>query len=94
MPSSFKTGHTPSNTTHTNTGPDVANSKHRLFATTTKIICTAHIENKPYMAEVQNFLMAYRVTPYTTTNIAPTDLMYRREIRYTIPDFNDKIDDT
>ena len=35
--------------------------------------------------------MAYRVTPHSTTNIAPADLMYQRKIRYTIPDINHKV---
>ena len=52
----------------------------------TKIICTAHVENRDQQEEVLKFLMAYRVTPHSTMGIAPADIMYQREIKYTIPD--------
>ena len=73
--------------------PQANGEVERFMLPLTKVICTAHIENKNYVEEVQKFLMAYRVTPHTSTNIAPSDLMYRRKVRYTIPDYTQHLDD-
>ena len=58
----------------------------------TKVMITAKLEDKPYLSEVDNFLVDYRVTPHTTTKVPPLEVMFNRKIRYTIPSVDDKID--
>ncbi|XP_057302655.1 uncharacterized protein K02A2.6-like [Hydractinia symbiolongicarpus] len=53
--------------------PQANNEIERLMLPLMKIICTAHVEHKPYIEEVEAFLMAYRVTPHVATNIPPAD---------------------
>ena len=53
---------------------------------------TAKLVDKLYLSEVDNFFMAYRVTPHTTTKVPPSKVMFNRKIRYTIPSADDKID--
>jgi len=64
----------------------------RFMIPLTKIMATANLEGKDYLEEVENFLMAYRVTPHTTTKIPPSEIMFKRKIRHTIPTFNEEID--
>lgn len=39
----------------------------RLVIPLTKVMIKAKLEDKPYLSEVDNFCMAYRVTPHTAT---------------------------
>ena len=53
---------------------------------------TAKLEDKPYLSEVNNFLMVYRVTPHTITKVPLSEVMFNRKIRSAIPSVDDKID--
>ena len=53
---------------------------------------TAKLVGKPYLSEVDNFLMAYRVAPHTTTKVPTSEVIFNRKIRYTIPSADYKID--
>ena len=63
----------------------------RFMKPLTKVIITAKLENKPHLSEVDNFLMAYRVAPPTTTKVPPSEVMFNRKIRYTTPSVDDII---
>ena len=60
----------------------------RFMKPLTNIIQTAFIEKKSWKSEVYKFLFAYRSTPHSTTNIAPSELMFNRKIKYVIPNFD------
>ena len=64
----------------------------RFMIPLTKVMITAKLEDKPYLTEVDNFLMAHRVTPHTTTKAPPSEVMFNQKIRYNIPSVDDKID--
>ena len=51
-----------------------------------KVIQSAYIEQNNWENALQEFLFSYRVTPHSSTQIPPADLMYSRRIRYTLPD--------
>ena len=55
------------------------------------VMITAKLEDKPYLSEVDNFPIAYQVTPHTTTKVPASEVMFNRKIIYTIPSFDDKI---
>ncbi|XP_057305369.1 uncharacterized protein K02A2.6-like [Hydractinia symbiolongicarpus] len=74
--------------------PQANGEVERFMLPLTKIICTAHIENRSFAEEVLNFLMAYRIAPHSTTNIPPADLMYNYKIQCAIPDFISNVDDS
>ncbi|XP_057292574.1 uncharacterized protein K02A2.6-like [Hydractinia symbiolongicarpus] len=74
--------------------PQANGEVERFILPLTKVMFTAHIENKNYTDEVQKFLMAYRITPHTSTNVPPSYVMYRRKVRYTIPDYTKNIKDS
>ena len=57
----------------------------------TKVIRAAYIERKDWVAALHEFVFAYRVTPHSSTNIPPADLMFQRLIRYSIPDATNKL---
>ena len=42
------------------------------------IIRAANIERKDWMAALHEFVFAYHVTPHSSTNIPPADLMFQR----------------
>ena len=56
-----------------------------------KIIQSACIEQNYWESAFQEFLFSYRVTPHSSTQIPPADLMYSRRIRYTLPDISNEI---
>ena len=43
------------------------------------------MEGKDWEAELQYFLLAYRTTPHCTTGVAPSQLLFNREVRTNIP---------
>ena len=57
----------------------------------TKFIRAAYIEHKDWVAALHEFVLAYRVTPHSSTNITPADLMFQHRIRYSIPDTTNKL---
>ena len=63
-----------------------ANDKIERFMTLlTKFMITVKLEGKPYLSEVDNFLMAYQVTPHARTKAPPSKVMFNQKIRYDNP---------
>ena len=50
-----------------------------------KAVKAAKMEGKDWKAELQYFLSAYRTTPHCTTGVAPSQLLFNREVRTNIP---------
>ena len=63
----------------------------RFIQPLTKVICAAYIERKDSIAALCEFVFVYRVTPHTSINIPPADLMFQRCIRNSIPDATNKL---
>ena len=63
----------------------------RFMQPLTKVIRAAYIERKDWVTALHEFVFAYRVTPHSSTNIPPADLMFQRRIRYSIPDATNKL---
>ena len=51
----------------------------------TKVIRAANIERKDWIDAMHEFILAYRVTPHSSTSVAPAELMFQRHIRHTLP---------
>ena len=56
-----------------------------------KVIQSAYKEQNDWENALQEFLFSYRVTPHSSTQIPPADLMYLRHIPYTLPDISNEI---
>ena len=50
-----------------------------------KAIKASHVEHRPWQQELYKFLLSYRSTPHSTTNVPPSQLLYNRKIRGTLP---------
>ena len=50
-----------------------------------KALKTAHIENRPWQQELSSFLLLYRTTPHTSTNVPPAALLFNRTVRGKLP---------
>ena len=57
----------------------------RQNRTLLKSIRIAHLESRPWRVELNNFLLAYRSAPHSTTGASPAHLLFGREIRTKIP---------
>ena len=64
----------------------------RFMIPLAKGMITAKLGDKPYLSQVDNFFMAYRVTLRATTKLLPSEVMFNRKIKYSSPSVNDKID--
>ena len=53
-----------------------------------KALKTAHIENRPWQQELSRFLLLYRTTPHTSTNVPPAELLFNRTVRGKLPLLN------
>ena len=53
-----------------------------------KALKTAHIENRPWQQELSSFLLLYRTTPHTSTNVPPAALLFNRTVRGKLPLLN------
>ena len=60
----------------------------RFMRTIKKSVRIAHSQGKNWKTELYRFLLDYRTTPHVTTGIAPTDLLFNRQIRNRLPDSN------
>ena len=56
-----------------------------------KVTQTAFLRRKNWKLEVYKFLFSYRNCPHTTTKIAPSDLMFNRKLKFTIPRLDNKV---
>ena len=50
-----------------------------------KAVKTAHIEGRAWQQELCRFLLQYRTTPHTTTQVPPSELLFNRVIRGRLP---------
>lgn len=50
-----------------------------------KSILTARTEGRNWKKELYTFLLNYRATPHSTTNVAPAELLFNRTIRTKLP---------
>jgi hypothetical protein len=58
-----------------------------------KAIRTARAENRNWVQELSRFLffiLSYRTTPHSSTNIPPAQLLFNRSVRRTLPMLNPK----
>ena len=53
-----------------------------------KAIRTARVENRNWVQELSRFLLSYRTTPHSSTNIPPAQLLFNRPVRGTLPMLN------
>ena len=68
--------------------PQANGQAERFMPSLTKIAKTAILERKDWKIETYKFLAAYRNTPHPSTKVAPSDMMFNRKVRYTIPDID------
>jgi hypothetical protein len=57
-----------------------------------KIVKTAKLTGRSVMQELQDFMMAYRATPHTTTKVPPAVLMLGRQMNTRIPNAHYDLD--
>ena len=50
-----------------------------------KVLQTAKIQNRPWRQELSRFLLQYRTTPHSSTGVPPSELLFNRKIRGTLP---------
>ena len=50
-----------------------------------KVLQTAKIQNRPWRQEFSRFLLQYRTTPHSSTGVPPSELLFNRKIRGTLP---------
>ena len=53
-----------------------------------KAVKTAHVEGRAWQQELYRFLLQYRTTPHTTTQVPPSELLSNRVIRGRLPTLN------
>ena len=51
-----------------------------------KVIITSVMEGKNWRQALQRFLLSYRSSPHTTTDMSPAELLFNRKIRGQLPD--------
>ena len=56
--------------------------------TVTKVIRTAHAENKRWQSELDLLLLNYRSTPHSTIHTSPAELLFKRPLRNKLPSFS------
>ena len=58
----------------------------RFMQSLNKTLQAAYIEKVEWRRAVYEFLSQYRHTPHCTTKISPSEMMFNRRVRHTIPD--------
>ena len=58
-----------------------------------KAIRAAHTEGKNWKSEIYSFLLNYRATPHSTTEKAPAELLFNRQIRTKLPQIINETED-
>ena len=53
-----------------------------------KAVKTAHVEGRAWQKELYRFLLQYRTTPRTATQVPPSELLFNRVIRDRLPILN------
>ena len=62
-----------------------------FMKTMMKVIHSAYIEQNDWENTLQEDLFSYRVTPHSSTQIPPADMIYSRRICYSLPDISNEI---
>eukprot|EP00794_Sanderia_malayensis_P019334 gene19334-biopygen16221 len=57
----------------------------RFMQPLNKALTTAIAEGKKWQQELSRFLLQYRITPHSTTKVPPSELLFNRQIRGTLP---------
>jgi hypothetical protein len=65
-----------------------ANESETFMKPLMKAIRTAHLQKQNWRRTMQEFLLNYRATPHTTTQVAPATLMFGRNTRTRLPQTN------
>ena len=68
-----------------------ANESEMFMKPLMKAIRTAHPQKQNWRRTMHDFLLDYRATPHTTTNVAPATLMFGRNTRTKLPQVDTKI---
>ena len=68
-----------------------ANESETFMKPLMKAIHTAHLQKKNWRRTMHEFLLNYRATPHTTTNVAPATLMFCRKTRTKLPQLDTKV---
>ena len=55
-----------------------------------KRIRIAQAENKDWKKEVRQYMFAYRTTPHSVTGKTPAEMMFQRQLRTKLPEFEEK----
>ena len=55
-----------------------------------KAVKTARAENRNWVQELSRFLLSYRTTPHSSTNVPPSQLLFNRSVRGALPMLNPK----
>ena len=50
-----------------------------------KVLQTGKIQNRPWKQELNRHLLQYRTTPYSSTGVPPSELLFNRKVRGTLP---------
>ena len=69
-----------------------ANESETFMKPLMKAIRTAHLQKQNWRRTIQDFLLNYRATPHTTTQVAPATLMFGRNTRTRLPQLDIKPD--
>ena len=69
-----------------------ANESETFMKPLMKAIRTAHLQKQNWRRTIQEFLLNYRATPHTTTQVAPATLMFSRNTRTKLPQIDTKTD--
>ncbi|CAB4012329.1 PREDICTED: uncharacterized protein K02A2.6-like [Paramuricea clavata] len=69
-----------------------ANESETFMKPLMKAIRTAHLQKQNWRRTMQEFLLNYRATPHTTTQVAPATLMFGRNTRTRLPQTDTKTD--
>ena len=76
--------------------PEANAQAENFMKTLQKAARTAHTSNLMWKSEVYNFLLNYRATPHSSTNMSPSEVLMNRKIRTKVPQIykvaNAKID--
>ncbi|XP_028393568.1 uncharacterized protein K02A2.6-like [Dendronephthya gigantea] len=56
-----------------------------------KVLQTAKLQSRPWRQELSRFLLQYRTTPHSSTGVPPSELLFNRKVRGTLPVLYKKI---
>jgi hypothetical protein len=69
--------------------PSANSQAERFMSSLNRVLRTSQIEGKCWQQDLNAFLRAYRNTPHCTTQKAPSELLFHRAVRTTLPEITD-----